>query len=137
MNTRVMSPDWSRAVRTWLDTPRPVMFPESFMISARPADRELTVMSPEWSVIVALPEIRMAWMSPESVLSMTVPARPLADRLPDAVETSERVTLLCGVGCADAHDEVIRLADKLQAPIVHTLRGKEYLEYDNWPRRCR
>src|SRR5437016_1536104 len=67
-----MSPDWSRAVRTWLDTPRPVMFPESFMISARPADRELTVMSPEWSAIVALPEIRVAWMSPESVLSMTV-----------------------------------------------------------------
>jgi hypothetical protein len=49
-----------------------VMFPESFMISARPADRELTVMSPEWSAIVALPEIRVAWMSPESVLSVTV-----------------------------------------------------------------
>jgi hypothetical protein len=48
------------------------MFPESFMISARPADRELTVMSPEWPVIVALPEIRVAWMSPESVLSLTV-----------------------------------------------------------------
>ena len=84
-----MSPDWSCAVSCWLDTPLPVMFPESFMISARAADREVTVMSPEWSVIVARPEIRVALMSPESVLSVTVPARPLAVRLPDALEISD------------------------------------------------
>jgi len=42
-----------------------------------------------------------------------------------------RVTLFCGAGCIGAHDEVIALARKLQAPIVHTLRGKEYMEYDN------
>jgi len=42
-----------------------------------------------------------------------------------------RVTLLCGAGCAGAHDDVVALARKLKAPIVHTLRGKEYLEYDN------
>jgi pyruvate dehydrogenase (quinone) len=42
-----------------------------------------------------------------------------------------RVTLLCGAGCAEAHDEVVALAAKLKAPIVHAYRGKEYLEYDN------
>ena len=76
VNTTVMSPDWSCAVSCWLDTSLPVMFPESFVISARAADREVTVMSPEWSLIVARPEIRVALMSPESVLSVTVPARP-------------------------------------------------------------
>src|SRR5271170_4026089 len=44
---------------------------------------------------------------------------------------SDRVTLLCGAGCKGAHDEVVELARKLKAPIVHTLRGKEYIEYDN------
>ena len=42
-----------------------------------------------------------------------------------------RVTLLCGAGCAGAHDELLALAGRLKAPIVHALRGKEYLEYDN------
>jgi pyruvate dehydrogenase (quinone) len=42
-----------------------------------------------------------------------------------------RVTLFCGAGCADAHQEVIELARKLKAPIVHSFRGKEFLEYDN------
>jgi pyruvate dehydrogenase (quinone) len=41
------------------------------------------------------------------------------------------VTLLCGAGCAGAHAEVVELARKLKAPIVHAFRGKEFVEYDN------
>jgi pyruvate dehydrogenase (quinone) len=41
------------------------------------------------------------------------------------------VTLLCGAGCKDSHTETVELARRLQAPIVHSLRGKEYIEYDN------
>ena len=48
-------------------------------------------MSPEWSLIVARPETCVALMSPESVLSVTGPARPLAVRLPDALEISDLV----------------------------------------------
>jgi pyruvate dehydrogenase (quinone) len=53
--------------------------------------------------------------------------RQLAALLDDA----SRVTLFCGAGCAGAHAQVLELAKKLRAPIVHTLRGKEFLEYDN------
>lgn len=42
-----------------------------------------------------------------------------------------RVTMLCGGGCAGAHDEVVALAAALNAPVVHALRGKEFVEYDN------
>jgi pyruvate dehydrogenase (quinone) len=44
---------------------------------------------------------------------------------------ASRITLLCGAGCAGAHAQVIDLARCLKAPIVHTLRGKEHIEYDN------
>lgn len=47
------------------------------------------------------------------------------------LNNSRKVTLLCGAGCKDSHDEIIALAAKLQAPIVHAMRGKEFLEYDN------
>jgi pyruvate dehydrogenase (quinone) len=44
---------------------------------------------------------------------------------------ASRVTLFCGAGCAGAHAEVVELARKLKAPIVHAFRGKEFIEYDN------
>lgn len=38
---------------------------------------------------------------------------------------------MCGSGCAGAHKELLEFAGKLKAPIVHALRGKEHVEYDN------
>lgn len=53
------------------------------------------------------------------------------EALVDMLNASERVTLFCGAGCAGAHDEVVALAAKLKAPVVHALRGKEHVEWDN------
>src|ERR1700754_1031903 len=51
--------------------------------------------------------------------------------LAKVLNRSKRITILGGAGCAGAHAELIELAGKLQAPIVHALRGKEFIEYDN------
>ncbi|HWY68802.1 MAG TPA: ubiquinone-dependent pyruvate dehydrogenase [Terriglobales bacterium] len=51
--------------------------------------------------------------------------------LADLLNQSQKITILGGAGCAGAHDELIELAGKLQAPIVHAMRGKEFIEYDN------
>lgn len=47
------------------------------------------------------------------------------------INNGKRITLFCGAGCAGAHDEVVELATKLQAPVVHAFRGKEWVEWDN------
>jgi pyruvate dehydrogenase (quinone) len=52
-------------------------------------------------------------------------------RAADLLNAAERVTILGGAGVAGAHDALIELAATLQAPIVHALRGKEFIEYDN------
>jgi pyruvate dehydrogenase (quinone) len=52
-------------------------------------------------------------------------------RLAALLNGAARITLFCGAGCAGAHAEVVALAERLKAPIVHTLRGKEHIEYDN------
>ena len=44
---------------------------------------------------------------------------------------AEAVTILGGAGVAGAHDALVQLAGTLNAPIVHALRGKEFIEYDN------
>jgi len=51
--------------------------------------------------------------------------------LADLLNRSKKITILGGAGCAGAHDELIEFASKLQAPIVHAMRGKEFIEYDN------
>jgi pyruvate dehydrogenase (quinone) len=60
--------------------------------------------------------------------------RPSDDELQRAatlLNGAKRVTILGGAGVAGAHDELIALAAKLKAPIVHALRGKDRVEYDN------
>jgi pyruvate dehydrogenase (quinone) len=63
------------------------------------------------------------------------PAEPAAnealDRLAALLNGENRVTMLCGSGCQGAHDQVLALAERLSAPIVHALRGKEHVEWDN------
>jgi pyruvate dehydrogenase (quinone) len=63
--------------------------------------------------------------------ALAVPASDDLQRLVALLNRSGRVTLLCGSGCQGAHDEIVALADRLKAPIVHALRGKEHVEWDN------
>jgi pyruvate dehydrogenase (quinone) len=49
----------------------------------------------------------------------------------EILNRSSRVTILAGAGCAGAHDELIAIAGALKAPVLHALRGKESVEYDN------
>ena len=53
--------------------------------------------------------------------------RALADRL----NAARTVTLFCGAGVRGAHDAVMALADKVASPVGHSLRGKEWIQYDN------
>lgn len=43
----------------------------------------------------------------------------------------KNVTILAGIGCAEAHSELLQAAEILQAPVVHALRGKEYVQPNN------
>src|SRR3981189_2594845 len=63
--------------------------------------------------------------------AVAVPTHADVDRLAALLNGDGRVTMLCGSGCQGAHDEILALADRLKAPIVHAFRGKEYVEWDN------
>ncbi|RAJ23105.1 ubiquinone-dependent pyruvate dehydrogenase [Pedobacter cryoconitis] len=59
------------------------------------------------------------------------PADEELQKLAQFINEAKKVTLLCGAGCRDAHDELLALAGKIKSPIVHALRGKEHVQYDN------
>ncbi|AZN30633.1 ubiquinone-dependent pyruvate dehydrogenase [Flaviflexus salsibiostraticola] len=63
--------------------------------------------------------------------SLLYPDSSSLARAAEALNAGERVTILAGAGAAGAHDELIAAAERLKAPVVHALRGKENVEYDN------
>jgi pyruvate dehydrogenase (quinone) len=72
--------------------------------------------------------------SPSAIRKSTPTVAPAEAAVHDASEllnAAGRVTILAGAGCQGAHDEVVAIADALAAPVVHALRGKEFVEYDN------
>src|SRR5258708_16443622 len=75
------------------------------------------------------PPPKVAGLLPRQAIA--VPAQVDIDRLAALLNSDGRVTMFCGSGCEGAHDEVLALADRLKAPIVHAFRGKEHVEWDN------
>lgn len=60
-----------------------------------------------------------------------VPHEDALERLAAVIDDAKKVTIFAGAGVRGAHDDVIALAERLHAPIGHTLRGKEWIQYDN------
>jgi pyruvate dehydrogenase (quinone) len=59
------------------------------------------------------------------------PADGDIDEIAAILNNANAITVYAGAGCAGAHDEVVATAARLNAPMAHTSRGKDFLEYDN------
>jgi pyruvate dehydrogenase (quinone) len=64
-------------------------------------------------------------------IPVAVPPRLDLDRLAALLNGESQVTILCGSGCQGAHAELLALGERLKAPMVHALRGKEHVEWHN------
>jgi pyruvate dehydrogenase (quinone) len=111
----------------------PEMLPRILEMAMRAAVEENGV-----AVVVIPGEVFLAKMDDSAWLRPVLPTRsvvrPDDESLASAaaiLNGANNITILGGAGVAGAHDELVRLAATVQAPIVHALRGKEYIEYDN------
>src|SRR5712672_2949208 len=62
---------------------------------------------------------------------VVTPSHDDLNRLAALLNDNDHVTILCGSGCQGAHDELLALGERLKAPMVHAMRGKEHVEWDN------
>lgn len=98
-----------------------------------------TVVSRSGVAVVTIPgDIALRDATEEGPRLRFPPPRPTVCPTGDEIETlatllngSAKTTILAGAGCATAHAELVELAARLNAPIVHAMRGKEFIEHDN------
>ncbi|WP_287930879.1 pyruvate dehydrogenase [Arthrobacter sp.] len=60
-----------------------------------------------------------------------VPAPESVQELADAINSATKVAIFAGAGVQGSHGEVLALAGLVNAPIGHSLRGKDFIQYDN------
>lgn len=83
---------------------------------------------------------------PSDISKMTVEEKPIhiwrpqpvispndeeINALAQSINQGKKITIYAGIGSQNAHDEVVALAEKLKAPVVHTSRAKDSIAYDN------
>lgn len=51
--------------------------------------------------------------------------------LADVLNEHDKVTIYCGIGASKAHEDLVKLAGKLKAPVGYSFRGKMGIQYDN------
>jgi len=67
----------------------------------------------------------------DSMQPVSTPEPALLERAAEMLNAATKVTILGGAGCEGSHAELLQAAERLKAPIVHALRGKEFIAYDN------
>jgi pyruvate dehydrogenase (quinone) len=75
---------------------------------------------------VTAPRVKFSYPDPA-----VVPSEQELSDIAAILNRGENVTIFGGAGCKFAHAELLAVAGKLKSPIVHALRGKEFIEYDN------
>ena len=72
--------------------------------------------------------------TPNTVYYESYEVRPSAEalkRAADLIADHQKITILYGGGCRDAGPELMTLAERLNAPMVHTTRSKDILDNAN------
>lgn len=89
------------------------------------------------AVLIVPVDIAMSEMHDETPFRVQVshpvirPSDAELDEMARLLNAGDKIAIYGGSGCANAHDQVVALAERLQAPVAFTSRGKDFLEHDN------
>ena len=111
----------------------PIQFPRMLQQALQHAQHRKGV------AVIGLPGDLAAMEAVESVAavrsfpgtSVVRPAESELQQFAELVNASRKTTIFCGVGCKQAHREVVALAERIQAPVGYSFRGKMYVQHHN------
>jgi pyruvate dehydrogenase (quinone) len=53
------------------------------------------------------------------------------DQMAALLNQGDKIAIYGGAGCQHAREQILAVAERLRAPVAHTSRAKDFLEYDN------
>jgi pyruvate dehydrogenase (quinone) len=113
----------------------PAQVPRMVEIAVQKALTERVVVRIEVAADVFPKDIASEHYTHPLVHSLPVFAPPMSqlEKAAEILSSGKRVTVYCGIGCRDSKEDVLALANKLGAPIGHTLRAKDVFDYSDGP----
>ena len=60
-----------------------------------------------------------------------VPAQEAIVDAAGRINASKRIVIMCGAGCHGAAAELRAISDRLKAPLIHSVKGKDIMAYDD------
>jgi pyruvate dehydrogenase (quinone) len=97
-----------------------------------------TALAERGPTVIAVPGDVAASEAPKDTYQAVLHSRPLLrpgerdlQALAELINAAGSVTIFGGDGCRDAHEEIVALAQRLQAPVGYAFRGKQWLEWGN------
>ncbi|WP_066361287.1 thiamine pyrophosphate-dependent enzyme [Herbidospora mongoliensis] len=69
--------------------------------------------------------------APAAARPKAAPSEEAVEQLAGRIRSAKKIMIFAGIGCTGARKEVLELAGRVNAPIGHTMRGKELLQWDN------
>ncbi len=87
------------------------------------------VLSGDLALMATTTHQAKTWTPPQD--PVVTPHQTELHKMADMLNASKKTTIFCGSGCKNAHAELMALCQTLKAPMVHALRAKEWLEFDN------
>jgi pyruvate dehydrogenase (quinone) len=79
--------------------------------------KESAVDEPHFSVHLPHPQTR--------------PSETELNRIAEIINGGKQIAIYAGSGCEGAHGPLMAFAERIKAPIAHTSRAKDFVEYDN------
>ncbi len=97
-----------------------------------------TALSERGPTVISLPGNVAASKAPDGTYRAALYRQPLLRpsdsdlrALAELIDAAGSVTIFGGDGCREAHEEVVALAERVNAPVGYSFRGKQWLEWGN------
>jgi thiamine pyrophosphate-dependent acetolactate synthase large subunit-like protein len=100
-------------------------------IAAAYAGRGVAHLTLPQDVIAARAEGTISSAATLKPRSEVIPSEQEIVDIATRIDLADSVVIMCGAGCHGAADELRALSDHLKAPLIHSVKGKDIMPYDD------
>jgi pyruvate dehydrogenase (quinone) len=100
-------------------------------IAAAYAGRGVAHLTLPQDVIGAKAERQVASVSTLKPRSEFAPGDAEIAEIAARIDSAGSIVIMCGAGCHGAAEELRAMADRLKAPLIHSVKGKDIMAYDD------